>query len=117
MAADLEAAASRSLTIALSFIGAGFAFLILPLTIFLVRSIITPLKRMIGMLRDIAEGEGDLTARLKDTSGTETQELAEWFNTFVEQVHGIIREVVATVDGIRANASDWPRSCAGPRAT
>ena len=45
------------------------------------------------MLKDIAQGDGDLTARLKDTSGTETQELAEWFNKFVEQVHGIIREV------------------------
>ena len=93
VAADLEKAASRSLTIALSFIGAGLAFLVLPLTIFLIRSIISPLNRMIGMLKDIAQGEGDLTARLKDTSGTETQELAEWFNTFVEQVHGIIREV------------------------
>jgi methyl-accepting chemotaxis protein len=93
VAADLEAAASRSLTLALSFIGAGFALLVLPLTVFLIRSIIVPLKRMIGMLKDIAEGEGDLRARLKDTSGTETQELAEWFNTFVEQVHGIIREV------------------------
>ncbi|MBE1426876.1 methyl-accepting chemotaxis protein [Desulfomicrobium macestii] len=93
VAADLESAAARSLTIAMSFIGAGFAFLVLPLTIFLIRSIITPLKRMIGMLKDIAQGEGDLTARLKDTSGTETQELAEWFNKFVEQVHGIIREV------------------------
>lgn len=48
---------------------------------------------MIVMLKDIAQGEGDLTARLKDNSGTETQELAEWFNAFVEQVHGIIREV------------------------
>ena len=93
VAADLEAAATRSLNIALAFIGAGFAFLILPLTIFLVRSIIAPLKRMIGMLKDIAEGEGDLRARLKDSSGTETQELAEWFNTFIGQVHGIIREV------------------------
>jgi methyl-accepting chemotaxis protein len=93
VAADLEAAASHSLNIALSFIGAGFAFLILPLTIFLVRSIIAPLKRMIVMLKDIAEGEGDLRARLKDSSGTETQELAEWFNTFISQVHGIIREV------------------------
>ncbi|PKN39991.1 MAG: histidine kinase, partial [Deltaproteobacteria bacterium HGW-Deltaproteobacteria-18] len=93
VAADLESAAARSLTIAMSFIGAGFAFLVLPLTIFLIRSIITPLQRMIGMLKDIAQGEGDLTARLKDTSGTETQELAEWFNKFVEQVHGIIREV------------------------
>jgi methyl-accepting chemotaxis protein len=93
VAADLEKAASRSLTIAMSFIGAGFALLVLPLTIFLIRSIIAPLQRMIGMLKDIAQGEGDLTARLKDTSGTETQELAEWFNKFVEQVHGIIREV------------------------
>ena len=93
VAEDLEAAASRSLTFALSFIGGGFALLVLPLTIFLVRSIITPLRRMIGMLRDIAEGEGDLRARLQDSSGTETQELAEWFNRFVEQVHGIIREV------------------------
>jgi methyl-accepting chemotaxis protein len=93
VAAELEADAARALTIALSFIGAGFALLILPLAIFLVRSIITPLNRMIGMLKDIAQGEGDLTARLKDTSGTETQELADWFNRFVDQVHGIIREV------------------------
>ena len=93
VAAELSAASSRSLTIAMSFIGAGFALIILPLTIFLIRSIIVPLKRMIGMLKDIAEGEGDLTARLKDNSGTETQELAEWFNRFVEQVHGIIRDV------------------------
>ena len=93
VAAELEADAARALTIALSFIGAGFALLVLPLTIFLVRSIITPLNRMIGMLKDIAQGEGDLTARLKDTSGTETQELADWFNRFVDQVHGIIREV------------------------
>jgi len=93
VAAELERDAARSLTIALSFIGAGFGILVLPLTIFLIRSIVSPLNRMIGMLKDIARGEGDLTARLKDTSGTETQELAEWFNRFVEQVHGIIREV------------------------
>jgi methyl-accepting chemotaxis protein len=93
VAAELEASTTKSLTIAVSFIGAGLVLLVLPMTIFLIRSIIVPLKRMIGMLRDIAEGEGDLTARLKDDSGTETQELAEWFNTFVEQVHGIIREV------------------------
>jgi len=93
VAADLEASAAKSLTIALSFIGAGLVLLVLPLTIFLVRSILVPLQRMIAMLKDIAQGEGDLTARLQDNSGTETQELAEWFNKFVEQVHGIIREV------------------------
>lgn len=96
VAADLEKAAARSLTIALSFIGAGFILFVLPLTFFLVRSIIAPLRRMISMLKDIAQGEGDLTVRLKDESRTETQELAEWFNTFVNQVHEIIRELSGT---------------------
>ncbi len=116
VAADLESAASRSLTIALSFIGAGFAFLVLPLTIFLIRSIITPLQRMIGMLKDIAQGEGDLTARLKDTSGTETQELAEWFNTFVEQVHGIIREVAGNSTQVNQASAGLLNLATGLRA-
>jgi methyl-accepting chemotaxis protein len=106
VSADLEAAASRAMTIALSFIGAGFAVLILPLTIFLVRSIVAPMQRMIIMLKDIAEGEGDLTARLKDTSGTETQELAEWFNAFVMQVHGIIREVAGNSGQVDKASAD-----------
>ncbi len=116
VAADLESAAARSLTIALSFIGAGFAFLVLPLTIFLIRSIITPLQRMIGMLKDIAQGEGDLTARLKDTSGTETQELAEWFNTFVEQVHGIIREVAGNSTQVNQASAGLLNLATGLRA-
>ncbi len=93
VAAELDKAASKAFMIAMSFIGVGFALLVLPLTFFLIRSIISPLRRMIDMLKDIAQGEGDLTARLKDTSGTETQELAEWFNKFVAQVHGIISDV------------------------
>lgn len=116
VAADLESAAARSLTIALSFIGAGFAFLVLPLTIFLIRSIIAPLQRMIGMLKDIAQGEGDLTARLKDTSGTETQELAEWFNTFVEQVHGIIREVAGNSTQVNQASAGLLNLATGLRA-
>jgi len=51
------------------------------------------LYRMNAMLQDIAEGEGDLTRRLQDSSGTETQDLAESFNTFISQVHTIIRDV------------------------
>ncbi|MGE4442429.1 MAG: methyl-accepting chemotaxis protein [Desulfomicrobium sp.] len=116
VAADLESAAARSLTIAMSFIGAGFAFLVLPLTIFLIRSIIAPLQRMIGMLKDIAQGEGDLTARLKDTSGTETQELAEWFNAFVEQVHGIIREVAGNSTQVNQASAGLLNLATGLRA-
>jgi methyl-accepting chemotaxis protein len=104
VATSLSAASSKALTVALSFIGGGFTLVILPLTIFLIRSIIAPLRRMIGMLKDIAQGEGDLTARLKDNSGTETQELAEWFNKFVDQVHGIIRDVAGNSKQVNKSA-------------
>jgi methyl-accepting chemotaxis protein len=63
------------------------------LTVFISGGITTPLRRMIAMLKDIAEGEGDLTRRIEDRSGTETQELAEWFNQFVGRVHSIIKDV------------------------
>jgi methyl-accepting chemotaxis protein len=63
------------------------------LTMFISNGITSPLGRMIHMLRDIAEGEGDLTRRIADQSGTETQELAEWFNLFVGRVHSIIKDV------------------------
>lgn len=63
------------------------------LTLVIANGITRPLNNMIGMLRDIAEGEGDLTKRITDRSGTETQDLAEWFNQFVDRVHSIIKDV------------------------
>jgi methyl-accepting chemotaxis protein len=88
----IEAAKARQ---SLSILGftAVLALAMIILSWFIVRGITRPLHSMIGMLRDIAEGEGDLTKRLRDSSGTETQDLAELFNRFVSQVHEIIREV------------------------
>lgn len=102
VAAELEAEASRALRIALGFVIGGFVLVLLPVTIILVRSIIKPLQNMIAMLKDIAEGEGDLTRRLNDTSGTETQELAEWFNLFVSRVHEIIKDVAQNSGQVNA---------------
>jgi methyl-accepting chemotaxis protein len=70
------------------------------------RLVIRPLLGMIAMLKDIAQGEGDLTRRLEDTSGTETQELAEWFNQFVDKVHSIIKEVVGNTVKVGAASAD-----------
>ncbi len=87
-----EAAFSR-LKIILAAITFGSILIGGALTVFIAGGITTPLRRMIVMLKDIAEGEGDLTRRIEDRSGTETQELAEWFNQFVSRVHSIIKDV------------------------
>ncbi|RMF98786.1 MAG: HAMP domain-containing protein, partial [Planctomycetota bacterium] len=57
------------------------------------RSITRPLQRAIDMLRDIAEGEGDLTKRLDDSSNDELGEMAKWFNRFVDKLEAIIAEL------------------------
>ncbi len=89
---EAEAAFSR-LKIILAVITFGSILIGGALTVFIAGGITTPLRRMIVMLKDIAEGEGDLTRRIEDRSGTETQELAEWFNQFVSRVHSIIKDV------------------------
>ena len=55
--------------------------------------IVKPVRTIITMLKDIAEGEGDLTKRIIDNSGDETEEMANWFNQFVEKVQNIIKDV------------------------
>ncbi len=47
-------------------------------------------------MQDIAQGEGDLTKRLKVTSNDEFGTLANAFNRFVERIHESIREVAGT---------------------
>ena len=54
------------------------------------RGIINPIKRVTERIRDIAEGEGDLTRRIDDSTSDELGELAKWFNEFVAKLQHII---------------------------
>ncbi|RMQ50945.1 Methyl-accepting chemotaxis protein [Pseudomonas cichorii] len=62
----------------------------------LIRILMQPLHQMGRAMRDIADGEGDLTKRLAITSQDEFGELAQSFNHFVERIHTSIREVAST---------------------
>nr|WP_122293822.1 methyl-accepting chemotaxis protein [Pseudomonas syringae group genomosp. 3] len=62
----------------------------------LIRVLMQPLHQMGRAMRDIADGEGDLTKRLAITSHDEFGALAESFNRFVERIHTSIREVAST---------------------
>jgi methyl-accepting chemotaxis protein len=79
-------------------IGIGVALLgILALSILLAwlvsRTITGPIKAVVDTIRDIAQGEGDLTRRLPIHSTNEIGELSEWFNTFIGKLHTIIGQV------------------------
>ncbi|MGA8493820.1 MAG: methyl-accepting chemotaxis protein [Terriglobales bacterium] len=71
----------------------------------LVRSVSQALHSMIRMVKDVAEGEGDLTKRLEIVSHDELGELSKWFNTFLDQIHHIVSQVSGTAEQV-AGASE-----------
>ena len=57
------------------------------------RTITRPVSAMVDGLKDIAQGEGDLTKRLDATAKDELGEMANWFNTFVQKLQDMISEM------------------------
>ncbi|MDH4184087.1 MAG: methyl-accepting chemotaxis protein [Nitrospinota bacterium] len=65
------------------------AFLLGTFTIF-ARGLLSNINGFTAMIKDIAEGEGDLTRRLSTASRDEIAEMAFWFNRFVENLQAMI---------------------------
>lgn len=65
-----------------------------------------PVEAMIARVRDIAEGEGDLTARVDLDRKDELGELAKWFNSFIERVQDIVKQVAGAADSVAASATE-----------
>jgi len=61
--------------------------------IFIAGTIVKPINQAVSGLKDIAEGEGDLTMRLNVASNDEVGEMAHWLNTFIEKLQTIIRQI------------------------
>ncbi|MCG8296222.1 methyl-accepting chemotaxis protein [Pseudomonas entomophila] len=70
----------------------------------LIRVLMEPLHVMGRAMRDIAEGEGDLTRRLNIHAQDEFGSLAQSFNRFVERIHESIREVASATGQVNAVA-------------
>lgn len=70
------------------------------------RQIISALKRLIKNLKDISEGEGDLTKRLEVTSHDEIGDMAKYFNQFVEKLQGIIRQIAGNAVTLASSSTE-----------
>ena len=59
-----------------------------------------PLREMVAMLDDIAQGEGDLTRRLDVDRVDELGAIAKGFNTFLSKLQSMISQVVGSVQKV-----------------
>jgi methyl-accepting chemotaxis protein len=65
-----------------------------------------PINAIVSGLKDIAEGEGDLTKRLTIASKDELGELVKWFNTLLGKLQNIIRDI-STHAGVVDGSSEY----------
>ncbi|MBL7648108.1 MAG: Cache 3/Cache 2 fusion domain-containing protein [Candidatus Hydrogenedentes bacterium] len=64
-----------------------------------------PLAAAAAMLKDIAQGEGDLTRRLEIQTKDEVGEMALWFDTFIAKLQGIVGNIAGNSQSL-AGASE-----------
>lgn len=69
-------------------------FSILFLGIFLYKSIISPIHLAIHRIKDIAEGEGDLTKRINMNSKDELGELGQWIDKFIDKIYYNVHRIL-----------------------
>jgi len=56
--------------------------------------VVRPLQTLALRMQDIAEGDGDLTRRVEVNGRNEIDEVAIWFNVFIERIEQIIQSVI-----------------------
>jgi methyl-accepting chemotaxis protein len=91
----------------LVFLGIVLVFLIGLATWLLVgRFVVKPVNSVAAGLKDLAQGEGDLTFKLNISSNDEISELGMWFDTFLGQLREIIARVASNSDAIEKSSVD-----------
>jgi methyl-accepting chemotaxis protein len=88
---------TRNLMLGVSVVGialcCGMAFMI-------VRNVVKGIALVVERIKDVAQGEGDLTKRIEVKNDDELGELSRWFNTFMDKLQDIISQVAQSTEHI-----------------
>ncbi|KAB2932677.1 MAG: HAMP domain-containing protein [Leptonema illini] len=75
-----------------------------------IKSVLNPLNQMMHRVRDISEGEGDLTKRLEIQSEDEFADLSRLLNGFIEKVHDIVKDIARNTDEVYRSSANMSAS-------
>ncbi|HOQ11296.1 MAG: Methyl-accepting chemotaxis protein III [Spirochaetes bacterium ADurb.Bin218] len=68
--------------------------------------IVFPIKRLAKILKEVSQGDGDLTVRIEVRSNDEVGMMSKYFNIFVEKMHEIIKDVKESANLVSASSSE-----------
>jgi len=103
-AVDSWSPRQRTLGLILFFITGGCAVV---LAIMVERRFSLPLHRLTQRLKDIAEGDGDLTKRLDVANRDELGEVGSSFNSFMDNLHGVIAQVAESAQWVAQSSEKF----------
>ncbi len=69
-------------------------------------AMVRPIRGIVDRIKDIAQGEGDLTQRVDESSSDELGELGRWFNLFVQRIHDIVADVAQSSHELASAATE-----------
>ncbi len=87
------------------YVGLGIGAVALGCGFWIAVRIVKPLQQTTAMLKDISEGEGDLTCKLDESANDELGEMAHWFNAFVDKLRSLVRHVADNSKSLGAASS------------
>lgn len=79
---------------------------VLALAYLTVRRLMMPIDETILALKDIAEGEGDLTRRLNENRKDELGEMARWFNQFASRIHDMVAIIASNAKTLSSSSTE-----------
>lgn len=86
------------------------AIITLILSVIIIREIVVPVNKVTEKLKQISENNGDLTQRIGYESKDEIGELSSSFDTFVDKLHNIIKEVALSANTISSSSEELSRA-------
>jgi len=101
----MDSAQASAITMAVSFVIGALIIGVL-VAFIITRGIVAPINKTVDMLKDIAQGEGDLTKRIEIDQKDEVGDLARWFNVFMDKLHDIIATVAGNTEQLVSAATE-----------
>lgn len=78
--------------------------------LWLMSRVLQPLLATVLVLKDLAQGEGDLTTRLDESSTDELGQIAASLNQFLQRLHSLIKDIRENSSSIAENAGKSAQS-------
>jgi methyl-accepting chemotaxis protein len=87
-------------------VGSAIAFCLVLLLLAFRQSVLMPLRVLVGKLRDVATGDGNLKVRLEENRTDEMGQVASAFNLFVGRMHSVLTEISGSATSMLTASKD-----------